>query len=490
MLDPEVDNRLRRQFRDAPEDDGQEREIFDTFDTLLAVPRGIGNAAGEIYDLADTLTFDILPDTPDGRLFGESNSVVGGVVEGIAQFSTAFIPVVGAISKANKFSKVGRTFRGLSTAAERARRAATGSGRLISLQRAAVAGVAADALAFDGHETRLSNLIQEHPNLANPITEFLAADENDSEIEGRLKSALEGLGLGFAVDGATTAIRAAFAGDGAIAGLKGIKAKRLAKAAGATDEEAAAAGGRAYEKALESEKAEAFAAEAVEDLKTPIETVESFGFKKENVEKALANITESAKPGLDPRVNPRTLVKEDPLGAFHRGLLGDEINLSQFPTHEGAAVVRGIEEQLLDGFKGIDPESLKELDDKALRQIADVSSTDPDVVLATLNADLVGETRAVERLRARIHSVAYAQAAATEKLRRAAKNVVGGGSLRDEAEMIDSLEFIAQSAQNASAARSQVGAYPTLTGQGTCRHNRPHDHPGHHRLQGRLRQTA
>jgi len=350
MLDPEVDETLRRAYSGVPGEDSFETEetpIFDLFDTALAVPRGIGNAAGELYDLADTLTFDLLPDTPDGRLFGESNSVVGGLVEGVAQFSTAFIPVVGAISKANKFSKVGKAFRGLSTAAERARRISTGSGRLISLKRAAVAGVVADAVAFDGHETRLSNLIQDHPSLANPVTEFLAADEDDSEIEGRLKSALEGLGLGFAVDGAVSGVRAVFAGDGAVAGLKGIRAKRAAKAAGKSDKEAAEAGGEAYAKHLETKNAEKAATAAIEDLKTPVEAAESFGFTKDNVKKSLDNITESAKPGQDPRVNPRTLVKEDPLGAFHRGLLGDEANLSQFPTHEGAAVIRGIEEQLV-----------------------------------------------------------------------------------------------------------------------------------------------
>lgn len=55
--------------------------------------------------------------------------------------------------------------------------------------------VVGEQIAFDPHEARLSNLVQEYPSLENPITEYLAADENDSEAEARLKMAIEALGL-------------------------------------------------------------------------------------------------------------------------------------------------------------------------------------------------------------------------------------------------------------------------------------------------------
>lgn len=68
----------------------------------------------------------------------------------------------------------------------------------------ASAGAVADFTAFDPHEERLSNMVQDlgkgNPVFDNVVTEWLAAKETDSELEGRLNSAIEGLFLGAAVD--------------------------------------------------------------------------------------------------------------------------------------------------------------------------------------------------------------------------------------------------------------------------------------------------
>jgi len=50
-------------------------------------------------------------------------------------------------------------------------------------------------VAFHEHEQRLSNLIESHPQLRNPVTEFLKSDEEDGVILGRFKNSLEGVGL-------------------------------------------------------------------------------------------------------------------------------------------------------------------------------------------------------------------------------------------------------------------------------------------------------
>lgn len=73
--------------------------------------------------------------------------------------------------------------------------------------RAAAQGAISDFTVFDPHEERLSNLIEEFPQLQNPVTEFLAADADDSEIEGRFKNAIEGLGIGAAADGLFRAVK-------------------------------------------------------------------------------------------------------------------------------------------------------------------------------------------------------------------------------------------------------------------------------------------
>ncbi|MBO6726511.1 MAG: hypothetical protein JJ911_12695 [Rhizobiaceae bacterium] len=66
-------------------------------------------------------------------------------------------------------------------------------------------GAAAGGIAMDPHEERLSNLIQSYPALENPVSEYLAADPDDSATEGRLKNALEGVGLDLAIIGALAA---------------------------------------------------------------------------------------------------------------------------------------------------------------------------------------------------------------------------------------------------------------------------------------------
>jgi len=63
------------------------------------------------------------------------------------------------------------------------------------------AGALADFSVMDPHADRLSNLIERHPSLSNPVTQFLAAKPGDTAMEGRVKQALEGMGLGTIAEG-------------------------------------------------------------------------------------------------------------------------------------------------------------------------------------------------------------------------------------------------------------------------------------------------
>ena len=64
----------------------------------------------------------------------------------------------------------------------------------------ALRGGVAEQFAFNPEEERLSNLIQSIPSLQNPVSEFLAADPDDSQAKQRLKMAIEGSGLGVSFD--------------------------------------------------------------------------------------------------------------------------------------------------------------------------------------------------------------------------------------------------------------------------------------------------
>lgn len=134
-------------------------------------------------------------------------------------FEGYYSNLTGVSSYAATIAQWGASFVGVGKFAKLAgiAKATTRAGQI---GQAAAAGAAADFLAFDGHDKRLSNLIQEQPALANPVNAYLAANDGDGEAEGRLKSALEGLGIGATV-------------DVVFAGIKAYRARGKGDAAGA-----------------------------------------------------------------------------------------------------------------------------------------------------------------------------------------------------------------------------------------------------------------
>jgi len=158
----------------------------------LAPLRGVAGAAAGVANLFGA-------DVQDNFGLGHSKSVAGGLLEGLSQFLTGFIPVAGWVGRGG--SILSKTAQGAAKAAGATKKAA-----FIAAGRGAAAGAVADFAVFDGNDPRLSNLIQDFPMLQNPITEFLAADENDGEVFGRLKNVIEGLGLGVAAEGVSAMI--------------------------------------------------------------------------------------------------------------------------------------------------------------------------------------------------------------------------------------------------------------------------------------------
>jgi len=196
---------------DTPEKKQQDWGVFDyATDMALGVPRGVLSAASDMVNLAG-LPFGYEVENRFG-LMADSESVAGGITEGIANFMTGMIPgglVAGGLSKVAKGYKM---VKAIDTAAEIAK----ASGNLTkynairgaqALVKGSVAGAVADFVAFDGHEERLSNLLRDHAGLSDPLTAYLAADKNDSEIAGRFKNALEGLAIGGLTEGLFNAFR-------------------------------------------------------------------------------------------------------------------------------------------------------------------------------------------------------------------------------------------------------------------------------------------
>lgn len=169
-------------------------------DVALSPIRGVLAAGQSAYELMDTITFDALPDI-QGKIGGRSETEAGKIIEGITQFAVGF-GVTGGV--------LGAAFKGAQAV------------KLLAnpLVGGAIKGAVTDFSFMDAHQERLANLIQSVPELQNPIAAYLASDKDEGEIEGRIKNALEGLGVGVAVDAAAQVI-----GQGLKALKKGQKAR-------------------------------------------------------------------------------------------------------------------------------------------------------------------------------------------------------------------------------------------------------------------------
>jgi hypothetical protein len=175
-------------------------------DMFLSVPQGVVNAVEEQGDFIDEnivslgglefgdkdgkLSFkDFIPRyvTPSKwkseeyskkrqlPIFHKPETLAGDMTEGVSRFITGFAGPA-------KFLK-----------------GAGLSGSLIKTSlRGLGAGAVADLTVFDPTEGRLSDMLVQFdsPLLNNAVTQYLATDESDSEMEGRLKNVLEGMALG------------------------------------------------------------------------------------------------------------------------------------------------------------------------------------------------------------------------------------------------------------------------------------------------------
>lgn len=121
----------------------------------------------------------------DNRI-GDSMATSANMTRGVAEFSMAFFPL----------------FR-----AAKALKGAGSAGAASEFMNATVAGAITDFTISQQGEERLSNLVQEYPELQNPVTEFLQSDEDESMLEAKFKGALEGTMIGASVDSLFMAIK-------------------------------------------------------------------------------------------------------------------------------------------------------------------------------------------------------------------------------------------------------------------------------------------
>ena len=120
----------------------------------------------------------------------QADTVVGGLTRGVTQFATGWITG-------------GKLLRGASNQLSTSTAIKLAKGAKANPIKASLGkGAVADTIAFDEETGRFADIINEYaPELANPLTDYLASDPDDTFWEGRFKNTLEGLALGGITEG-------------------------------------------------------------------------------------------------------------------------------------------------------------------------------------------------------------------------------------------------------------------------------------------------
>ena len=140
-------------------------------------------------NLEDTISNALLSD----KLVREPQTVTGNIVKDVGEFT------LGMMSAGKVFGIANKTLQGAASA----------------------------WTVFDPQGKRLSDLVQAHPNLRNPVTQFLQSDPGDTAMESRLKNTIEGVVGGKVAEGFVKAMKVA---RSALRGNTAAKAFELSEA--------------------------------------------------------------------------------------------------------------------------------------------------------------------------------------------------------------------------------------------------------------------
>lgn len=148
-----------------------------------AVEGFVGGAIKGVFEMKDFVFGDTKPEErTDFRANVEDRTKmlgqrlgVDGVAAGLGQFAVSMLGV-------GKFAKVAQLAK------------LPGAAKVGVGVREAFKAASAGVVGFDPHEERFSNMIQQTP-LANFVTGYLQSDEDGSAFEGRMKGAIESLGI-------------------------------------------------------------------------------------------------------------------------------------------------------------------------------------------------------------------------------------------------------------------------------------------------------
>ncbi len=181
----------------------------ESLDMLGDIEEAMGSLpAGIVWDPEEGLRLasgeEMAGVTSPGDLLAEAIPAIGdaedqdSVVRGISKFLFGF-------------AAGGRALKGTQLAQRLASSGMAGQSALAALQ-----GAVADFAVMDETENPVDGLLDAFPALRGPVTEFLASDPTDTDLEARMRNSLAGAGLGALADGVMVGLR----------GLRGLRRGR------------------------------------------------------------------------------------------------------------------------------------------------------------------------------------------------------------------------------------------------------------------------
>jgi hypothetical protein len=342
------------------------------FDVLKSVPKGIVNAARDVVELGNLplQAAGITEEVPEYfGLFDPPETAAGSVVETLSGFLTGYGAVAKGLGVAGRVGGMGMRAAKAARAAEIA--ALQNYGRTASkavklgtefAKTSAISGIAS-GLVFDGHEERLSNILREQAGFTDPVTDFLAADENDTELEGRLKNMMEDFLLGGVAELGIQAVKATT--RGMVNSMRVHRAGVKAKLAGQNPDEAIAAA----KFRISEEQAEGLALSmntTLDEAKGILRMIDATGAARENFE-----------------FMTRTEVQE---WAAKRGLNFDELDAEA----RGFTTINEAGKVIIGGLKGADLDTAIHEVSHGIRMMV-VDPTVANKVLRKQDIDFIGE---------------------------------------------------------------------------------------------------
>lgn len=395
----------------SPSSPQKEEGLFSVGDTLTGLAGGVRdatqNTADFAYGIADWIDnqtgANILPDKNPLQLPNwEQDTTIGHMSRGVANALAGFIG-------AGKLMKAAGLLQGAGTA--------------LGIGRALTAGVATDAIAMDPNAERLSNLVEQFPALQNPVTEYLAHKDGDTEAEGRFKNAVEGLGLGGLTEGLFHMVGAL-----RVAGKAGTKAaadEALVKGAEAADNSVKALKGESVDpmaSELELTKQTQLARKA-EAVKTgqPLYGVEDLeGFK------------EAQKAVVEGKAEP------DPNAMFNRAFNTAKLDTGTEELVTLSNVADSMDKTAIQKIS--QTQSFAETGAKALEANSDITGIPQDTLLSVLGKHAAdGDKLAGLFIAAKQRLVWYG-----EQIKDAAAKVLSSGGPKEEAVLV---KLMAQSSE-------------------------------------------